>query len=147
VSTQAFDWGLSLGGARWNVSAKWVVVCVAVIGIGAAIAFPARSAVFLKNRPKVRPIAAMVNAGIPDGETLYAVNPLFQPYLFYIEAPIRYVVKMDELPAAARYFVMAPEEKPRAQATAKWQEAHPRFVLQTPAYRGHETLLYRIDRR
>ena len=43
----------------------------------------------LQRRAKVRPIAAQIDALVPESEPLYAVDPDYQPFLFYIRSRSR----------------------------------------------------------
>jgi hypothetical protein len=45
----------------------------------------------LQRRSKVRPIAAQIDALVPKSETLYALDPDYQPFLFYIRSRLVYV--------------------------------------------------------
>jgi 4-amino-4-deoxy-L-arabinose transferase-like glycosyltransferase len=136
VRDEAYSWRILPRRVVWGAIATFALV--------AAIAFPVRSATFLKSRPKVRPIAEKVNAVVPAGEPLYAVNPLFQPYLFYVHAPVRYLHTVDELPAAAHFFIVGPTEKDRVENSARFRDSRPQLLLTTPDYRGHSTWLFRI---
>ncbi len=137
----AFNWRLNAGAASINIQPRWLWGFVVVFATAAAVVFAGRSATFLKNRPKVKPIAALVNAAVPVAETLYAVNPLFQPYLFYVQPRVKYVGTAKELPPDAHYLVAGPTEVENVTATGAW-----RSVLTTPSYRGHSTVLFRRDR-
>ena len=140
LEDRAFAWRSS---GFWKLSLS-VAGLLALVG---AIGFPLRSATFLKHRPKVKPIAATVNAAIPRGETLYAVDPLFQPYLFYIRERVRYVPTLAELPAGARYFLTLPAARAQVENDPALALRHPRVLVATPEYRGHATLLFRVDDR
>ena len=134
VRDNAFDWRLR--SIYIPARAPWAFVAIFVV-VSATI-FAARSATTLKNHPKVRPIATQVNALVPSTEPLYAVVPLFQPYLFYVHSPVRYVNGVGELPPSARFFITGPTE--RAKANSSKAE----LLLETPEYRGHSTALFRL---
>ena len=135
-------WNLRIRSRVIPIPSKAIQALVLLLTAAAAIAFPIRSATFLKHHPKVKIIAAKVNAALPHGETLYAVNPLFQPYLFYIRERVRYVDAFDQLPADARYFITLPTERAAVESSARWAPRRPRLILETPEYRGHQTLLF-----
>ena len=72
---------------------------------------------FLQRREKIRPIAAQLDAAIPPNESLYAVDPDYQPFLFYLRRPIVYVEQVGDLPEDARYILgPAGERKPAEQS-------------------------------
>ncbi|MFL6536564.1 MAG: ArnT family glycosyltransferase [Chthoniobacterales bacterium] len=134
VRDNAFNW--RIGSITAPARAVWALVAffVAVSGI----IFAARSATTLKNAPKVRPIAERVNAVVPSTEPLFAVTPLFQPYLFYVHSPVRYVNSVDQLPPQARFFITGPTERPKVDSSKA------ELLFDTPEYRGHSTALFRM---
>lgn len=142
VRDRAFVWRLNAGRFSINMSAKIIWSVIAAFAVASLLIFPLRSATFLRNRPKVKTIAAKVNAAIPPSETLYAINPLFQPYLFYVCAPIRYLTTIGDLPPDASYFIVLPGEKARVESSTQWAPRRPQLLFETPEYRGHSTLLY-----
>src|SRR5204863_485154 len=86
----------------------WSKVVATFVGIGLAIGvigYPL-TAVVLKNRQQVKKAAAEINAHVPANETLYAVNPDYQPVFFYVKAPVKYVSSVKNLPVDARYFLV-----------------------------------------
>src|SRR5262249_9541005 len=74
----------------------------------------------LKNRHQVKKAAAEINALVPPTETLYAVNPDYQPVFFYVKAPVRYVSYVKNLPRNVRYFIVRTENQGEALAARKW---------------------------
>ena len=51
------------------------------------------------------------SVAIPPHETLYAVDPDYQPYLFYLRRPIVYASEVDDLPPTARYILVQPRTR------------------------------------
>ncbi|MEO6873082.1 MAG: glycosyltransferase family 39 protein [Chthoniobacterales bacterium] len=90
---------------------------------------------FLEKRAKIRPLAAQLDAAIPPNESLYAVDPDYQPYLFYLQRPIVYVDRVDELSPAAHYILVQPVN----ERAAKARGAQP--ILRLKDYRGHRVVL------
>ncbi|PYI67147.1 MAG: hypothetical protein DMF07_03095, partial [Verrucomicrobia bacterium] len=77
----------------------WSKVVATFVGIGLAIGvigYPF-TAVVLKNRQQVKKAAAEINAHVSANETLYAVNPDYQPVFFYVKAPVKYVSSVKNL--------------------------------------------------
>ena len=56
----------------------WTVVAIT----GAMLTYSLAIIPLLQRREKVRPIAARIDAALPPNESLYAVDPDYQPYLF-----------------------------------------------------------------
>jgi 4-amino-4-deoxy-L-arabinose transferase-like glycosyltransferase len=93
----------------------------------------------LEKRAKIRPIAVELETAIPPGETLYAVDPDYQPYLFYLRRPIRYVSEVRDLPSAARYLLVQPADE---KAVLTWAEP----LLRIKDYRGRRMILLRVEK-
>jgi 4-amino-4-deoxy-L-arabinose transferase-like glycosyltransferase len=124
----------------WFIPRRAVFAAIAVIGIGAAIIFPLRSATVQKRRPAYNAIAARVNDAVPPGEILYAVRVGYQPFLFYLRNQVRYLRRLEDLPADARFFLAGDE----LEDLVGVQRPDARFILRTTGIRHAETLLYRL---
>jgi hypothetical protein len=119
-----------------------VLGCIWGLGYG-LIAVP-----FLRKHEKVRQHARQIDAIIPQGVVLYAVNPKYQPYLFYVHAPIRYFSTIEQLPADTRFFlVQRGEDETEAQTTKHWSPSRPQMVLPIKDYREHEAVLFTVPSR
>src|SRR5437773_12072970 len=78
---------------------RGLIFSFVAIGIVAAmIIFPLRSVTYLKRHERMKPVAARINAAVPPGEHLYAINLPFLPYLFYVRCPVTYLEKLADLP-------------------------------------------------
>ena len=51
----------------------------------------------LQHRQKIKTIAAKIDSVMPAAEPLYAVDPDYQPYLFYVERRVVYVSRLDDV--------------------------------------------------
>jgi hypothetical protein len=80
----------------------WTVVAVT----GAMLIYSLAIIPLLQRREKVRPIAARIDNALPPNESLYAVDPDYQPFLFYLRRPIVYVSKVSDLPRAAHFILV-----------------------------------------
>jgi 4-amino-4-deoxy-L-arabinose transferase-like glycosyltransferase len=99
---------------------------------------------FLQRRAKVRPIAAQLDAAIPPNESLYAVDPDYQPFLFYLQRPIVYVSKVGDLPRDARYLLVQPGDENAAAHSALWAPQRAEPILRIKDYRGRRVILLRV---
>jgi 4-amino-4-deoxy-L-arabinose transferase-like glycosyltransferase len=136
---QALQWPWERGTSGERMWAKIVALFVAVGLVVGGIGYPFTAAV-LRNRQQVKKAAAEINALVPRNETLYAVDPEYQPVFFYVTAPLEYVSRVQDLPADARYFVIR-DNKEAAVATAS-----PRVHLRARVhdYRKRELLLFEV---
>ncbi len=112
-------------------------VCICIYGV---VIVPR-----LQARQKVRTIGAQIEAVVPDSERLFAVDPNYQPFLFYVHREIVYVSRVEEVPAEARYFLVQPENETAAETARQWGPNSPRRVLSIKDYRGHRSLLFAVD--
>jgi hypothetical protein len=114
------------------------IACVALLAYG-LIAVP-----FLRKHEKVRQHARQIDAIIPPSVPLYAVNPKYQPYLFYVHAPIRYVSRIEQLPADTKFFLVQGENETEAETTKRWSPSRPQLVLRIIDYREHEAIIFSV---
>ncbi|MGI9087229.1 MAG: ArnT family glycosyltransferase [Chthoniobacterales bacterium] len=98
----------------------------------------------LKGREKTRPMAAQINAALTPGALLYAVDPDYQPFLFYVRDPIAYVDQVTEVPANARYLLVQKAREPEAIASAHWQPRQAHRLLAFKDYRGKEVVVLQV---
>jgi hypothetical protein len=120
----------------------WARIVALFVGVGlviGSIGYPL-TAVVLRDRQQVKKAAAEINSLVPANETLYAVDPEYQPVFFYVKAPLEYVNYVQDLPTNARYFVIR-GNKQAAVATAS-PRAHLRARVQD--YRKRELVLFEM---
>ena len=141
VANEAFQW--SIRGIR--VPRALIFSFIAIGVIAAMIIFPLRSVTYLKRHERIKPIAAQINALLPSDQRLYAIDPDFQPYLFYVRAAITYLIALDELPANAHYFVIQPRHQRKFESNPRWASLRPKLLAHTPSYRNKESLLFQIE--
>src|SRR5437764_2412824 len=80
------------------------LVIFTAIAAGLALCLYAAAVIpALEGRAKVKPIATQIDDLIPQSEALYAVDPDYQPFLFYIRKRIVYVNRIEDVPLTARY--------------------------------------------
>jgi 4-amino-4-deoxy-L-arabinose transferase-like glycosyltransferase len=120
-------------------------VTIAAIISGAMLIYGFAIVPQLKHREKVRTIAAQIDAVVPAGEPLYTVDPDYQPFLFYVHAPIRYLRSAADIPNDARFVLVQPENRNAVAESDKWSPRHARDILPIKDYRGRQTTLYRIE--
>jgi len=124
----------------------WAKVVAAFVGLGlviGAIGYPV-AAMILKNRQQVKKAAAEINALVPPTETLYAVNPEYQPVFFYLKAPVQYVSYVKKLPRDVRYFLVRNENEAEALAGRKWAPQRARPIARVQDYSKREMVLFKV---
>ncbi|MEP6698543.1 MAG: glycosyltransferase family 39 protein [Verrucomicrobiota bacterium] len=98
----------------------------------------------LQRRAKLKPIAAQIDALAPISEPLYAVDPDFQPYLFYVHRKLIYVSAVADVPPHARYLLVQPANEREAEISAQWSLGRAQAVLHIKDYRGRKVIIFRI---
>jgi 4-amino-4-deoxy-L-arabinose transferase-like glycosyltransferase len=98
----------------------------------------------LQKRAKIKPIAAKIDGLVPKGETLYALDPSYQPFLFYVQSHLVYVSRLDELPADARYFLVRAERGRELMESERWLPRRPEPIERITDYRNHTVILARV---
>jgi len=127
----------------------WAKIVALFVGLGlviGAIGYPL-TAVVLRNRQQVKKAAAEINSVVPPNETLYAVDPDYQPVFFYVKAPLGYVSDVQELPADAHYFLVQSDEEAEATNTPRWASRRAQLRARVRDYRKRELLLYEVGRK
>src|SRR6266511_3258966 len=125
---------------------RWTKIVAFFVGVGlvvGGIGYPL-TAVILRNRQQVKTAAAEINAVVPLNETLYAVDPEYQPVFFYVKAPLEYVSYVQELPAEARYFLVQADKEAEATTTPRWAPRRAHLRARARDYRKRELLLFEV---
>jgi 4-amino-4-deoxy-L-arabinose transferase-like glycosyltransferase len=126
----------------------WVRVgqpLVAFVAVAVLIGYPLAAAVVFKHRPKVKNVAAQINSVVPRTDVLYAVDPNYQPFFFYIDAAVRYVNSVAELPPQTHYFLVLPADEEIASTTEQWRPRRPRPILRLTDYRRETVILFAVE--
>ncbi len=123
---------------------RWTVVFVILAMLAGLVGYPVAS-VIAKRRPKVRNIAAAIDRVIPQGERIYAVDPNYQPFFFYLRAPVTYVSSMEELPWETRYFLVRPAAEGQAREEQKWFPRRTRELTRVKDYRDQTVVVFAVD--
>lgn len=98
----------------------------------------------LERRAKVKPIAAKIDGLVPKGETLYALDPSYQPFLFYLQSRLVYVSRLDQLPADARYLLVRAEREHELMESERWLPRRPQLIERVTDYRKLTVILARV---
>ena len=141
-TTDAFEWRLFHIQFPRRVS----VFAIAVAIIAEIVVFPIRTAREAKTHQVLRPIAAQINAVMPANEPFYAIDLRYEPYLFYVRAPVRYLVRLEELPADARFFLIQSRDLDKMETNARWDALRPRLLARTNLFRSNDTMLFSVSR-
>ncbi len=145
LTAEDLQWPRWLGGRKFpppdrqRTVALIVILACICISIYAFLIVP-----HLQKKQKVKAIAAQIDALVPASQRLYAVDPDFQPFLFYVRAPLVYIRRVEDVPREARYFLVQSENEGAAEAAQQWLPLHPERVLLVEDYRHWKTSLFAI---
>jgi hypothetical protein len=118
------------------------VACAVVIAAYVIFVVPHRA-----QRVKVRNIAVQLNAALSPNEPLYAIDPEYQPALFYVREPIIYLPSAAELPADARWILVQPEREGEVAALLAQRGRAAAVVRRLTDYRKKQVILYEVAPR
>jgi 4-amino-4-deoxy-L-arabinose transferase-like glycosyltransferase len=101
----------------------------------------------LQRRSKVKPIAQQIDRLVPNGEPLYAIDPDYQPFLFYVRSHLIYVSRLDEVPTTARYLLIQAGREQELSESQRWSPLRPEPIDRITDYRNHTVILARVGER
>jgi 4-amino-4-deoxy-L-arabinose transferase-like glycosyltransferase len=147
LTAETVAWPRWLGGKTFSSKPRQRVIAVLAVATCAAVCLYALAIVpRLQARQKVKPIAARIESVVPESERLYAVDPDYQPFLFYVRRPIVYVSRVIDLPRDTSYFLVQPNNENAAETARQWLPVSPRRVLSIQDYRGRRVSVFAVDK-
>ena len=145
LSAEKLKWSRWLGGRVLLASDRQRIVMAIAICTCACVCLYAFAIVpFLQKQQKVKAIAAQIDALVPASQPLYAVDPDFQPFLFYIGRRLIYVSEVDDLPGEARYFLIQTSKEREAETARQWRPTQPTALLRIKDHRYRKTTLFSV---
>jgi 4-amino-4-deoxy-L-arabinose transferase-like glycosyltransferase len=125
---------------RQRIVAAVVIMTCVCIGAYAAVLVPK-----LRMRQKVKSIAVQIDTAVPCGERIYALDPDYQPFLFYTSSKLVYVSEIDDLPLNATYILVQPEKEKEVEESVRWAPRRAHRVFGRTDYRHRSIILLKID--
>jgi len=141
---RAPGWWRSLGALLPARRVRLVLITAIAAGIALAV-YAVAVIPYLQRRSKVKPIAAQIDALVPTSEPLYAIDPDYQPFLFYLKSRLVYASGVEEVPANARYLLVRSSNEQRVVSSARWVARHPRSIFSVTDYRQQTVVLLKVD--
>ncbi|MFN2623789.1 MAG: ArnT family glycosyltransferase [Chthoniobacterales bacterium] len=144
---------LSAPEVRWHDklwskrSRQRFVIATAIVASVGLCAYAAAIVPVLQRRSKVKPIAQKIDRLVPTGEPLYAVDPNYQPFLFYVRSHLIYVSRLEDVPLAARYLLVQAERERELTESQRWLPLRPQPIEHITDYRNHTVVLARVGDR
>jgi 4-amino-4-deoxy-L-arabinose transferase-like glycosyltransferase len=146
LTQENLRWPSWLSGKTFSSKARerWVVGIVVVACLAMwtyAIAVVPRQ----HQRQRIKRLAAQVESNIPQGETVYALDPNYQPIFFYMGSKLVYAGEIDEVPLDARYLLVRPEREQEVLESNRWAPRQPSRIMRSTDYRKESILLLKIE--
>lgn len=127
-------------GARQRTAGVIVVLACLTVWTYALAVVPR-----MHQRQRIKRLAAQIESSIPQGETVYALDPNYQPIFFYMQSRLVYAGDIDEVPADATYLLVRPEREQETLESDHWAPRHPRRLMRSTDYRKESILLLKIE--
>ena len=99
----------------------------------------------LQGRSKVKSVATKIDQIIPNSEPLYAVDPDYQPFLFYTKCRVEYVSQIEHLPLSARYVLIQPENEALLLGSKRWAPLRAKEIFRVTDYRDRTVIIAKIS--
>jgi 4-amino-4-deoxy-L-arabinose transferase-like glycosyltransferase len=146
LTQENLHWPNWLGGKSFSIDARRrtivVIVFVACLAmwVYAIVVVPK-----LHQRQRIKRLAAQVESSIPQGATVYALDPNYQPIFFYMRSKLIYATDIDEIPTDATYLLVRPEREQETLESNHWAPRQPRRIMRSTDYRKESILLLKIE--
>jgi len=136
---------LTWRGKIWSANRRFRLVISTAVAASLLLCLYAIAVVpVLARRSKVKPIAAQIDLLVPDSEVLYALDPDFQPFLFYVRSHLVYVSRLDDVPLSGRYLLIQPEREPEVMQSSRWLPLRAQAIERITDYRKRTIVLARV---
>ncbi|HLW34264.1 MAG TPA: hypothetical protein VKS98_01260, partial [Chthoniobacterales bacterium] len=146
LAQQNLRWPKRLGGKSFSFGVRRRTIIVIVIVACVAMWIYAIAVVpRMGHRQRIKRLAAQVESNIPQGETVYALDPNYQPIFFYMRSNLVYASDIDEVPMDATYLLVRPEREQETLESNRWAPRHPQRIMRSTDYRKESILLLKIE--
>jgi 4-amino-4-deoxy-L-arabinose transferase-like glycosyltransferase len=136
---------LAWRGKIWSANRRFRLVISTAVAASLLLCLYAIAVVpVLARRSKVKPIAAQIDRLVPDSEVLYALDPDFQPFLFYVRSRLVYVSRLEDVPLSGRYLLTQPEREPEVMQSSRWLPLRAQTIERVTDYRKRTVMLLRV---
>src|SRR6266536_2378736 len=115
---------------RQRIVTTIVIVTCVCISAYAVVLVPK-----LRARQKLKTIATQIDAAVSRAELLYALDPDYQPFLFYTHSKLVYASEITDLPLDAGYVLVQPEKEKEVEQSVRWSPRRAHRVLAMTDFR------------
>lgn len=79
---------------------------------------------------KFRPAGYAVNTIVPEDEPVHVYQPGFEPFLFYVNEPLRYVLSPEEIGPEVDYLIAEDKYFEELEASDNFTSRHPKYIYE-----------------
>jgi 4-amino-4-deoxy-L-arabinose transferase-like glycosyltransferase len=146
LTAEEFHWPWRRAGKNLAFERRFRFVIFTAIVAGLALCLFALAGIpMLQRRAKVKPIAAQIEALVPESESIYAIDPDYQPFLFYMRHRLVYASRIEDVPVSARYLIVQPGKKEEAMKSERWSPRRVMPVSSFTDYRKRTVILLKVS--
>jgi 4-amino-4-deoxy-L-arabinose transferase-like glycosyltransferase len=139
-------WPNWLGGKSFSFKARQnTIIAIVVLACVAMWTYAIAVIPKMDRRQRIKRLATQVESNIPQGATVYALDPNYQPIFFYMRSKLVYADDIDELPSDAQYLLVRPEREQEVLESNRWAPRQPRRIMRSTDYRKESILLLKIE--
>lgn len=134
------------GGKEFSFSARRkVIIGIVILACIAMWTYAIAIVPKLDRRQRIKRLAAQIESAIPQNETVYAIDPNYQPIFFYMRSKLVYASEIEEVPIDARYLLVRPEREQELLESNRWVPRRPHRIMRSTDYRKESILLLKIE--
>jgi 4-amino-4-deoxy-L-arabinose transferase-like glycosyltransferase len=139
-------WPRWLGGKPFSFAARrGTIVGIIILACLSMWIYAVAIVPKLDRRQRIKRLAAQVEAAIPKSETVYALDPNYQPIFFYMHSKLVYASEITDVPTDARYLLARPEREQEVLESNRWAPRQPHRIMRSTDYRKESILLLKIE--
>ncbi len=139
-------WPRWLGGKEFSLNARRrTIIGIVVLACLAMWTYASAIVPKMDRRQRIRRLAAQIEAAIPQSDTVYALDPNYQPIFFYMRSKLIYASEIEEVPVDARYLLVRPEREQEVLDSNRWAPRQPHRIMRSTDYRKESILLLKIE--
>ncbi len=146
LSEENVRWPRWLGGKEFSFNARRrTIIGIVVLACLAMWTYAIAIVPKMDRRQRIKRLAVQIEAAIPQSETVYALDPNYQPIFFYLRSKLVYASEIEEVPRDARYLLVRPEREQEVLESNRWLPRRPHRIMRSTDYRKESILLLKID--
>lgn len=146
LSQPSLGWPRWLGGKSFSLQTQQRIVGAIAIMIALGVAIYALAIVpKLQQRQNLKGLATQIDEAVLPNESIYALDPNYQPIFFYLRHNLIYANHLEDVPKEAVYLLVRPNREQAVLSSNRWKPRHAHLVLEVTDYRKQSITLFKIE--